>query len=391
MRNCDTSHLYDVQHCHQCGRTQTSPAETGNGKTLMIAATVHYPLTMTVAAFATPVGDYALIARSDSFVFLSGSRPRQPWTKPCVIPRRERAHIRACMTSAQPQPLPDAAAYMPPPQPRVLFCDVDGTLLDTAHAIPQRNVDTIMLMMDSTNVLFVPATGKSRAGAVASMDKLGQRMKKQYPNGLPGVYLNGLVVYGLDGNLVYSNTLDKAVCLEIVALAKKFGLSLVAYTGDGDTILFDGEKDEYISELAKYHEPEPVLGLDGGRCSTPIYKFLFMSKEERIVSSRVDIEAALGNSLVEITRATEGMLEVLPFGASKGAGVAIFLETLGIGWEEAMAIGDGENDVEMLNMVGTSVSMENGVSVAKEAAQFSTACNNSGGAADAIERFVLSM
>eukprot|EP00955_Chlamydomonas_euryale_P116119 366399-Chlamydomonas_euryale.AAC.25 len=44
------------------------------------------------------------------------------------------------------------------------------------------------------------------------------------------------------------------------------------------------------------------------------------------------------------------MLEVLPLGASKGAGVAWLLEHLGLDASGLMALGDGENDLEMLQM-----------------------------------------
>jgi HAD superfamily hydrolase (TIGR01484 family) len=43
-------------------------------------------------------------------------------------------------------------------------------------------------------------------------------------------------------------------------------------------------------------------------------------------------------------------MQVLPPGASKGAGVARLLKELGVRPEELMAIGDGENDVEMLQV-----------------------------------------
>lgn len=39
---------------------------------------------------------------------------------------------------------------------------------------------------------------------------------------------------------------------------------------------------------------------------------------------------------------------MLPPGASKGAGVACLLKELGLEPQHLMAIGDGENDVEML-------------------------------------------
>jgi HAD superfamily hydrolase (TIGR01484 family) len=42
------------------------------------------------------------------------------------------------------------------------------------------------------------------------------------------------------------------------------------------------------------------------------------------------------------------MLEVLPLGASKGLGVSKLLEHLNIAPANLMALGDAENDIEML-------------------------------------------
>ena len=51
--------------------------------------------------------------------------------------------------------------------------------------------------------------------------------------------------------------------------------------------------------------------------------------------------------------------QVLPLGASKGDGLGRLLKLLGVDPAAVLACGDGENDVEMLQMVGTSVAMGN--------------------------------
>lgn len=61
-------------------------------------------------------------------------------------------------------------------------------------------------------------------------------------------------------------------------------------------------------------------------------------------------EAVSGDA--SITTALAGMLEVLPQGASKAAGIEVVLETLGIKRNEIMALGDAENDLQMLEMAG---------------------------------------
>lgn len=52
----------------------------------------------------------------------------------------------------------------------------------------------------------------------------------------------------------------------------------------------------------------------------------------------------------KLPRPRDSMVQVLPPGASKGAGVARLLKDLGLQPEQLMAIGDGENDVEMLQV-----------------------------------------
>lgn len=53
-----------------------------------------------------------------------------------------------------------------------------------------------------------------------------------------------------------------------------------------------------------------------------------------------------------VTSALAGMLEILPLGASKAAGVEVVLETLGIKKHQVLALGDAENDLQMLKMAG---------------------------------------
>ena len=88
------------------------------------------------------------------------------------------------------------------------------------------------------------------------------------------------------------------------------------------------------------------------------------------------------------------MLEVLPPGASKGAGVEALLEHLGRAPRSALAIGDGENDVEMLALVGRA----GGVAVAMgnarapgllAAANAATGTNDEDGAGAAFRRWCL--
>lgn len=81
--------------------------------------------------------------------------------------------------------------------------------------------------------------------------------------------------------------------------------------------------------------------------------------------------------------------QVLPLGASKASGVAWLLKHLDVAAADVMAMGDGENDIEMLQLVGLGVAMGNAGAKVKAVAGTVVGRNDDDGAAEAIEKFVL--
>ena len=81
--------------------------------------------------------------------------------------------------------------------------------------------------------------------------------------------------------------------------------------------------------------------------------------------------------------------EILPKGNNKGTGLKKLAKKLGIKQEEIMAIGDGNNDIEMFEYANYSVSMENGTELAKKAAKYQTDSNENDGVAKAIRKYAL--
>ena len=84
------------------------------------------------------------------------------------------------------------------------------------------------------------------------------------------------------------------------------------------------------------------------------------------------------------------MLEVLPRGASKGNGVVALLSYLGINSSTVLALGDAENDIEMLSLPGVvSVAMGHASDVVQSAACYVTKSNKDDGAARVLESIML--
>ena len=80
-------------------------------------------------------------------------------------------------------------------------------------------------------------------------------------------------------------------------------------------------------------------------------------------------------------------LDLAPEGVSKATGLAKVAERLGVAREDVLAIGDGNNDVEMLRWAGRGVAMANGAPEALEAADAVTASIEEDGVAVELSRW----
>ena len=65
------------------------------------------------------------------------------------------------------------------------------------------------------------------------------------------------------------------------------------------------------------------------------------------------------------------------------------MEKCNIKQSEVIAIGDADNDLEMINYAGLGVAMENATDILKQQAKYITTSNNNDGVANVIEKFAL--
>lgn len=265
--------------------------------------------------------------------------------------------------------------------------DVDGTLLTSRHTVSSRTVTAIRAVQQK-GIRFIVATGKSRGGVRIALGKLGEELTSGSATG--GVYLQGLIVYK-GGEVVYERTLEAAVALDVMAFAREKDVSLIAF--NGDRILCE-KMDESIASVTAQHEPMPeVVPLEdfissSSSSTNRIHKLILLAPPSVISSIRPSLASYLGPRTT-LTQAQGDMLEVLPPGGSKGLGVQKLLEALEVDKANILAIGDQENDLEMLKMAGTAVAMGNAPLHVKTVAGFQTRSNDEDGAAMAFERFCL--
>ena len=124
-----------------------------------------------------------------------------------------------------------------------------------------------------------------------------------------------------------------------------------------------------------------------GEIGIKVHKLILLADEEELLRVRPLLSEFMQQS-VTLTKAVPGMLEVLPLGSSKGEGVAILLNHVGMKPENVMAFGDGENDVEMFSLVKFGVAVDNAKDMLKKVAQAVTFSNDEDGVAEVLEMFL---
>jgi hydroxymethylpyrimidine pyrophosphatase-like HAD family hydrolase len=80
-------------------------------------------------------------------------------------------------------------------------------------------------------------------------------------------------------------------------------------------------------------------------------------------------------------------LDLAPVGVSKASGLAYVAAELGLGAADVLAIGDGRNDIEMLEWAGRGVAMGQAVQQVIDVADAVTGTVSEDGAARELERY----
>ena len=263
--------------------------------------------------------------------------------------------------------------------------DLDGTLLmDDHHTIPPRNLAAIRQAAQA-GIAVVPSTGRILARV--------PREVREIPQLRYAIVINGAQVLDLAENrALYTAYLDPGVVLQILERVAPLGLMPEVYRDDHMLI----EKED-LAKLAAteverahlehlLHREQPVEDLvqfvrrhPDGICKVNLPYFEDLSLRAAL---RSELESWGG---LQCSASMGSNLEVNAAAATKGEAVRALGRALGISREEIMAIGDSDNDIDMLRAAGCPVAMGNASAQVRELAQMITATNEQAGVALAIE------
>jgi Cof subfamily protein (haloacid dehalogenase superfamily) len=273
---------------------------------------------------------------------------------------------------------------------RLLALDVDGTLVDS-EGVLRPSVREAVRAAREHGVEVVLCTGRRFRTARGVLDELG----------LEGTVVihNGVVVKDIrSGETVEHCYLSLDLYSAVLEVMQEVGPPLVYVDHYHEDLDIYAEPPERAHEFqAEYlADAAPVTRFIDSLAEPPspaLVMLSAMADEGRLLPLREAIEGELGrqvrtNFLIN-QRYRGHILEVVSRASGKWAALRAVAEKKGIAPAEILAIGDDNNDVEMIAEAGLGVAMGNAVAAAKEAADWVTSSNEEDGVVRVIEEYLL--
>jgi Cof subfamily protein (haloacid dehalogenase superfamily) len=258
---------------------------------------------------------------------------------------------------------------------KLIASDLDGTLLDSTGKLPDRNIRAVKSAA-AKGVVFAICTGRMYGSATRFAKQLGEKM--------PIICYNGAMLRGADGSELQHIRLGLGVARELLAIFKERRAYVQMYLDD-KLYIKTTDADEFQMYMKHFGASGTAIGDELYSPVSEPTKLLVMAKGENEAKSLMrELQDRFGEK-VYVTRSNRDFVEMMNPAVNKWNALLKLAEHMGFAPEEIMAMGDGDNDVEMVANAGIGIAMGNGGERIKNAAKHIAPTNDDGGAAWAIE------
>ena len=227
---------------------------------------------------------------------------------------------------------------------KLLVLDLDGTLTNKQKKITLHTKETLLKIQEQ-GVKIVLASGRPTYGIAPLAEQLelqkyeGYILAYQKYEGYILAYNGGEIIDWKTKELMYKNLLDHDVLPYLYECAKKNDFAIVTY--DGEYVLTEKPDDEYVLKEALLN----VMKIK------KVDNFLIVGEPTRLAELEKEMYEHLKDRM-GVFRSEPYFLELVPKGIDKAQSLAVLLKEIGLTREEMIAIGDGFNDLSMIQYAG---------------------------------------
>ncbi|MEA1988846.1 MAG: Cof-type HAD-IIB family hydrolase [Pseudomonadota bacterium] len=256
---------------------------------------------------------------------------------------------------------------------KMVVSDLDGTLLNSEHKLTKPTIDVIKALVEQ-GIQFMLATGRHYQDVYLIAQQLNVDMCL--------ITSNGARVHNSAGELLYENHMPSHLVKKVLDLSEGFDVHRNLYQQE-----FWLVEEPHEALLAIHHESGFEYKITDFSEIDLAYidKIYFTAEHDKLVELEVLLKQHLSEQLY-ITFTSPEYLEVMNLGVSKGQALKMVLKQRDLSSREVMALGDGMNDIEMLNLVGHAVVMENASNQVKTLLPNATLVNSN--AADGVAAYL---
>ena len=277
---------------------------------------------------------------------------------------------------------------------KIISLDLDGTLLDSQKRLSVGN-RAALEEAAAKGVHIVPTTGRFFG------------MMPQAVRDLPfvryAITINGAQVYDREtDNAIVREEIPLDMALDIIRLLDGYDVIYDCYRSNWGwmTESLQAKAEDYATDahylkmVREFRNPVPELKeyLRSTAAEGDVQKVMLFARNtpgSELVTKAITDAVAERFPSIKTTSSTWNNLELNISTAHKGNSLKRFAEHLGYTLENCMALGDGTNDLSMIEAAGLGVAMSNAHPLVLAAADHVTTSNDEDGVAKAIRDFVL--
>jgi len=266
---------------------------------------------------------------------------------------------------------------------RAVISDIDGTFLTNGKQLIPKNLEAIAVAR-RMGVPFIFATGRMYASILPWVEMLGLEAPQILNNGA------NVILPATQAHIAHFCLLPDAVRL-IDEEARNKHFVPIYFSGNG---IYAEETPAEAWMIERNNESISVAGreLIDGRLGE-IEKIVILAQERcgelaelaKYLNGRGEAE----NLGINARFSETGILNINSIMATKREGIKAVCKYLGFSPADVMAVGDGDNDADMLASVGLGVAMGNATPLSRQAALTQVGDNEHAGLAQAITAFVI--
>lgn len=261
---------------------------------------------------------------------------------------------------------------------KLIICDLDGTLIGDDFALSPRVRQAVARAQDA-GITVTLASGRGYPSMRGFARQLGVEA--------PLIAYQGAQTWTAGGALLDETPLSRAYLPEVIEYCDARGLELAVYYQDQvyqTTRLYDEAYYAVWFGLPQVYVDDLMAELPGD----PI-KYIAIAPDA-LSGDRIEREVRdLAAGRYQVMRSHAWFVEGLEASVSKGAAAARLAARLGVARDEVMALGDGGNDLALVEWAGLGVAMGNASPAVQAAADVIAPSQAEDGAAWAIEQIAL--